>query len=60
MALAWTHSNPEADASALHLGSLLNPLVSGIRVDHGFFTMQQLSSRGEVRADSKFEYVLWS
>ena len=38
-ALAWAHGNPEADASALHLGTLFDPLVAGIRIDHCLLTM---------------------
>lgn len=39
-ALAGPHGNSEADTSALHLGSLINSLVSGIAINHGLLTMQ--------------------
>ncbi len=47
-ALAWPHGNAEANTPALHLGALCNSLVTGIRVDHSFLTMQEHSGGGEV------------
>ena len=37
--LAWSHRYTEADRLALHLFSLLNPLVASVGVDHCLFPM---------------------
>ena len=38
-ALSGSHGNAEADPPALHLFSLLNPLVAGIRINHGLLAV---------------------
>jgi len=40
--VSWPHGNAEADALAFHFGSLLDPLVAGIRVDHRLLTVQEI------------------
>ena len=46
--LPWSHGNAEADPPALHLVSLLNSLVAGIRINHGLLAVQEISGWGEV------------
>ena len=46
--LAWSHRHAEADTLALHLFSLLDPLVASIGVDHCLLPMQELCGWGQV------------
>ena len=41
--LSGAHGDAEADPPALHLVSLLNPLVTGICINHGLSAVQELS-----------------
>ena len=46
--LPGSHGNAEADPPALHFVSLLDSLVAGIRIDHLFLAMQEISGWGQV------------
>jgi hypothetical protein len=41
-------ADAEADSPALHLVSLLYPLVAGLRINHGLLAVQEISGWGEV------------
>ena len=46
--LPGSHGDAEADPPSLHLVSLLNPLVTGIRINHGLLAVQEISGWCEV------------
>jgi hypothetical protein len=48
--LPWSHGNAETDPPALHLFSLLNSLVAIIRINHGFFAVQDIQCLFKVLA----------
>jgi len=46
--LSGAHGDAKADPPAFHLVSLLNPLVTGIRINHGLSAVQEISGWAEV------------
>ena len=46
--LAWPHGHTKLDLLPFHLGTLVDALIAGIRIDHGLLSMEQLCCRREV------------
>jgi hypothetical protein len=46
--LPGSHGDAEAGPPSLYLVSFLNPIVTGIRINHGLLAVQAISGWGEV------------
>jgi hypothetical protein len=45
---SWSPGDAEADPPAMHLGSLLNPVLVRIRIDHALLAVQEISGWVEI------------